>query len=51
MPAVHKNSETGGLAVDLFDDDPDNFIEVIVTVQTLRFIRISYMTKKEACIA
>jgi len=32
MPAVNKNGETGGLAVDLFGD-PDNFIEVVVTVQ------------------
>ena len=24
MPAVHKNGEMGGLAVDLLDDDDDN---------------------------
>jgi len=32
MPAVHKNGETGGLALDLFGDE-DNFIEVVVTSQ------------------
>jgi hypothetical protein len=30
MPTVHKNGETGGLAVDLFvDDDDDNAVEVV----------------------
>lgn len=32
MHVVHKNGETGELAVDSFDD-PDNFIAVVVAVQ------------------